>query len=212
MVVELATTGGVVQCRALPAEGAADGESLVVELRTSFDEERRTAQSLWIEAQQAEKDDDLGRAFAAAERIVREFPYNPRLVESAEGLLAELRRRAEGAFATLRDEASEAEYFESVVRDLDLAARAADFAEAWAGTRFGEQGRELSGTVRSNAADRSRSREESRAATMLARGTDLAENGHAALARLVLESVVRSAPQSDVAKQASDALARLPRE
>lgn len=205
MSVAVDTVDGEVICSARPL-GGASGEAFSVLLQTAFDEERKTAQRLWIDAESARRSGALGESMTLLERIVREYPYNPKILADAESALRSARAAAEPELAALRASAGEATFFASEARYRELETEALELARRYESTTFGEEARAIATQARTEAEGLVRAADLAQADMTLARGEDLARGGHTALARIVLQSVIDRFPQSDVADRASGLL------
>lgn len=205
MVVAVATRDGRVVCTAKPIEGSSDG-SFAVRLQTTFDEERKTAQRLWIDAESARRGEELGRAISLLERIVREYPYNPEILEDAQRALRETNETAERDIVALRKQRDEADFFAAEPRYRALEAEAKRLAGRYESTRYGTEAETIASTARASADTLVESARTERAQIALAKGADLAKTDQHALARVILRAVVQQYRQTEASSRASELL------
>jgi len=205
MVVSVETGSGGVTCTAVLPEGTAH-ESFRVRLQTTFEEERELARRLWIDSESALRAEEHGRALSLLERITRELPYNPRILEDAERRLAELRARAEDEMELLREERDDAEFFASPGRYRELVAHARRLAARYPGTRYGREAEEVARAASAIADTLEEQEQIARARAALARGRDLLASGRAALGRAVLEPLAARFAGSEVGEAARELL------
>lgn len=205
MAVAVHTRDGRVVCTAKPAEGANDGP-FTVRLQTTFDEERKTAQRLWIDAESARRSEELGRTISLLERIVREYPYNPEILDDAQRALRETRAVADDEIVELRAQRDEADFFAAEPRYRALEQEAKRLAARYDSTRYGEEADEIAKAARASAEAIVQEARVARARVALAKGEDLAKSEQRSLARVILRAVVQQYRQTEASSRASELL------
>jgi len=188
-----------------------EGDSVSVRLQTSFEEERSLSQRMLLDAQNARREGRLGEAITLLERIVNEFPYNPKIVSEAQTEWTELVRDAERETASLREAREEAAFFDTEARWRRVAGRARELAARLAGSRFGEVCSQTASEAEEAALRIVEGERVRDAESLVRRGEDLAGSGHEELARFVLRSVMRRYEGSEPAERAAALLADLDR-
>lgn len=186
---------------------AAERFSLELHLQLSFTSERAQAQSLRLEAEQAERASRFGDAIEKFRTILRDYPFNEKVTADAEARLSALESRSAREAARLEAALAEAQFFGMAPFLEKVKGSAAEVSRLYAGTRVAEEASKIAQQAEVALQAIGQRAAETEAAKRLEKGRDFKKTGKETLALLVFQNVAERFPATKAAGEAREELA-----